>query len=76
MMISRDNCEDVITRDKQSRRNSLQVIAPQPLITAVKTAAGRDLMTSSEYVRRAIIHQLRADGIDVNASAQSSAAAA
>jgi hypothetical protein len=51
---------------KQARgRNSLHVVAPLPLIAAVKNAAVRDVMTMSEYVRRAIIHQLRSDGIDL-----------
>jgi hypothetical protein len=43
---------------------SLHVLAPQSLTAAVKTAAARQLTSNSEYVRRAVIERLRADGID------------
>jgi len=32
--------------------------------TAIRKAAARDTMTSSEYMRQAIIRKLRVDGID------------
>jgi hypothetical protein len=43
---------------------SFQVLAPESLAAAVKEAARRDLTTSSEYVRRALVERLRSDGID------------
>jgi hypothetical protein len=49
-------------------RNFIQVHAPRSLTTAVKEAASRKLMTGSEYVRRAAIHALRADGFNLAAS--------
>jgi hypothetical protein len=49
---------------RQKFENLLQVRAPEVLSTAVKIAAARNLMTSSEYVRRSLIDRLRADGVD------------
>jgi hypothetical protein len=43
---------------------SLHVLAPKSLATAVKEAARRDLTTSSEYIRRALVERLRNEGID------------
>jgi hypothetical protein len=43
---------------------SLHVLAPRSLTDAVKAAAARELTSNSEYVRRAVIERLRADGID------------
>jgi hypothetical protein len=43
---------------------SLHVLAPRSLTDAVKAAAARELTSNSEYVRRAVIARLRADGID------------
>jgi hypothetical protein len=43
---------------------SLHVLAPRSLTDAVKEAAARELTTNSEYIRRAVIARLRADGID------------
>lgn len=37
---------------------------PKVLPRAIETAAARNLMTPSEYVRRSVIDRLRADGID------------
>ena len=56
---------------------SLHVLAPRSLTAAVKAAAARELTTNSEYVRRAVIERLRADGIDPTqfGSAQPNAAA-
>lgn len=42
----------------------LQVRVPEVLSDAIEVAAARNLMTSSEYVRRSAIDRLRADGID------------
>jgi hypothetical protein len=47
-------------------RNSLQVRAPWSLTAAVREAAEREMTTSSEYTRRALIEKLRSDGIDPN----------
>jgi hypothetical protein len=47
---------------------SLHVLAPRSLTDAVKEAAARELTSNSEYVRRAVIARLRADGIDPRAS--------
>jgi hypothetical protein len=57
--------------------SSLHVLAPASLTAAVKAAAERELTSNSEYVRRAVIERLRADGIDPAqfASARSSVAA-
>jgi hypothetical protein len=49
---------------------SLHVLAPESLTAAVKEAARRDLTTSSEYVRRALVERLRSDGIDPASLAQ------
>ena len=38
--------------------------APQELRDAVERAANRVLTTASAYARKAILNQLRADGID------------
>jgi hypothetical protein len=43
---------------------SLHVLAPKSLAAAVKEAARRELTSNSEYVRRALIARLRADGFD------------
>jgi hypothetical protein len=37
---------------------------PPSLLPAIKLGATRHLMTKSEYVRRCVIDQLKADGID------------
>src|SRR5271169_3875531 len=42
---------------------SLHVLAPEILTAAIKEAARRDLTTSSEYIRRALIERLRNDGV-------------
>jgi hypothetical protein len=54
--------------------DSLHVLAPRSLTAAVKEAAARELTTNSEYIRRAVIAQLRADGIDPTQPAQPNAA--
>jgi hypothetical protein len=49
-------------RQTLSHRYALQVRVPETLTAAIKTAAERELMTMSEYVRRVLIERLRADG--------------
>jgi hypothetical protein len=44
--------------------NRMFVRCPSTLPLAVERAAARQLMTSSEYVRRSVIDRLKADGID------------
>jgi hypothetical protein len=39
---------------------------PKEVRDAVERAASRELTTTSAYTRRAIINQLRADGIAIN----------
>ena len=50
-------------RPSRFTRN-LYVRCPAVLPPAVETAAQRQCMTSSEYVRRSVIDRLKADGID------------
>jgi hypothetical protein len=40
------------------------VRCPPTLVEAVELAAGRNLMSLSEYMRRCAIDRLKADGID------------
>jgi uncharacterized membrane protein len=47
-----------------SSKNSLHVRAPWSLTSAIREAAEREMTTTSEYARRAILAQLRSDGID------------
>jgi hypothetical protein len=49
---------------EEAMNASLHVLAPESLTAAVKAAAARDLTTTSEYVRRAVVERLRSDGID------------
>jgi hypothetical protein len=44
--------------------NSLRIRCPEFLPAAIDTAAARNLMTASEYVRRSVIARLKADGIE------------
>jgi hypothetical protein len=44
--------------------DSLRIRCPASLPAAIDTAAARNLMTASEYVRRSVIDRLKADGID------------
>jgi hypothetical protein len=52
------------TEPKVHPRNSLQIRVPLSLTAAVKAAATREMTTTSEYARRALLERLRADGID------------
>jgi hypothetical protein len=45
-------------------KNSLHVRAPRSLTSAIRDAAERELMSPSEYIRRALVEKLRADGIN------------
>ncbi len=45
---------------------NLYVRCPAVLPPAVETAAQRQCMTSSEYVRRSVVERLSADGFDVS----------
>jgi hypothetical protein len=47
--------------------------APEALRLAVEKAAERELTTASAYARKAIINQLRADGIPLNPANQAAA---
>ena len=49
--------------------NLISVRCPPALPVAIERAADRDLTTPSEYVRRALIDRLRADGFDPAESA-------
>jgi hypothetical protein len=44
----------------------LHVLAPSALVEAVKQAAAREMSTVSDYIRRALLHRLRTDGVDPN----------
>jgi len=44
--------------------DSLRIRCPASLPAAIDTAAARNLMTASEYVRRSVIDRLKADGFD------------
>jgi hypothetical protein len=50
--------------DRRASPNSLHVRVPQSLTSAIRDAAERELMSPSEYTRRALVEKLRADGID------------
>ena len=41
----------------------LQIRAPQQLTEAIRTAAGRDMTSTSEFVRRILIDELRERGL-------------
>ena len=47
--------------------------SPKELREAVEMAADREMTTTSAYARKAIINQLRADGIAVKPSNQAAA---
>jgi hypothetical protein len=50
----------------------LLVRCPASLPLAIDRAAAKNLMTSSEYVRRSVIARLEADGVDLAHVAESS----
>jgi len=57
-----------IASDRESRASQftdrLVLRVPAVLPRAIEVAATRNLMTSSQYVRRPVIDRLRADGAD------------
>jgi hypothetical protein len=44
--------------------DSIRVRCPPALPVAIDAAASRNMMSSSEYVRRCVFDRLKADGID------------
>ena len=44
---------------------SLRIRCPASLPAAIDTAAARNLMTASEYIRQSIVAQLKADSIEL-----------
>jgi hypothetical protein len=44
--------------------DSMRIRCPASLPSAIDRAAAKNLMTSSEYIRRSVIDRLRLDGID------------
>ena len=48
----------------------LFIRCPPSLRPAIDRAAAKNLMTSSEYVRRSVIDRLKADGIDLTQLAE------
>jgi hypothetical protein len=43
----------------------IRIRTPQVLPDAIAVVADRKMTTSSEYVRRAVIEKLKADGLDI-----------
>jgi hypothetical protein len=50
---------------RKSQFYLMRVRTPIPLIMAIRAATGREMCTTSEFVRRAVIERLRADGISI-----------
>jgi hypothetical protein len=59
-----------------AKRNTIHLVAPCSLTAALKEAAARELTTTSEYTRRALIDRLRHDGVLPSAAAEHQASAA
>jgi hypothetical protein len=57
-------------------RNSIQVIAPPALRSALKQAAARRMTSVSELTRQVLLEKLRAEGIDPVAPTQAAPAEA
>jgi hypothetical protein len=51
------------TDQTTASKNALHVRAPGALTSAIRDAAARELMTPSEYTRRAVVEKLRRDGV-------------
>ena len=49
----------------------LRIRTPEALTAAIRKAAARDMTTTSEYVRQAVIQKLRVYGIDPRVEAGS-----
>jgi hypothetical protein len=56
----------------EPKRPLLQTPIQEPLLAAVKLGAAQNFTSISDYVRRALVSQLRADGIDPHDARQSS----
>jgi hypothetical protein len=52
-----------------SSKNSLHVRVPHILTSAIRDAAERELMSPSEFTRRALVEKLRRAGVDPAAPA-------
>jgi hypothetical protein len=50
--------------DETRFTDSLRIRCPASLPAAIGTAAARNMMTPSEYVRRSVFDRLKADGVD------------
>jgi hypothetical protein len=61
--------------DDRPASPNLHLRTPRALQSAVREAARRELMSTSEYVRRALVAKLRTDGLDPAAFAQGAAPA-
>ena len=48
----------------------LQVRAPADLVDTIDRTANKNLVTRSDYVRRALIERLRADGVNFQFAAK------
>jgi hypothetical protein len=58
-----------MSEDRPGRFSAyIRIRTPERLPDAIAVVAGRKMTTSSEYVRRAVIEKLRADGLDVEKS--------
>jgi hypothetical protein len=44
----------------------IQFRAPEKLPDVIAAAAGKKLTTASEYLRQAVIKELKADGLDID----------
>jgi metal-responsive CopG/Arc/MetJ family transcriptional regulator len=55
-----------MAHDRARYDTLLQVCAPKCLIAAVDQTAERQLTSRSNYVRTAVLAQLRSDGIEVD----------
>jgi hypothetical protein len=53
-----------MSTDHASSKSAVHVRAPVALTAAIREAAGRELMSPSEYCRRALVEKLRRDGVD------------
>jgi hypothetical protein len=54
-----------MSQDTRKFSDVIRARTPKELREAVKRAANRELSTASAYARKALINQLRADGIAV-----------
>lgn len=64
MGLAQRKTEDVLRFDGEIRAR-----CPSALISAAEKAAAKNMMSSSEFVRRCIFDRVRADGIDPTGAA-------